>query len=92
MDDLFKILIVDDNTVDRHAGEECGLYKEVALSPSRRMLADYSLFFRGIIRSVWNDVSKNIEVICDSDDVYRSMFDGLKTAMKTDEEITFVLK
>jgi hypothetical protein len=91
MDDLFKILIVDDKTLDSHAGEECGLYKEVVLSPSRRILSDYSLFFRGIIRSVWHDVSRNIEVICDSEDVYRGMFSDLKSSMESEENITFRL-
>lgn len=91
MDAPFKLLVVDDNTVDRHVGEECDLYKEVVFSPTRRQLADYSLFFRGIIRSAWNDVSKNIDVICDTDDAYKSMLDGLKSTMEKEEGITFSL-
>lgn len=92
MEDQFKLLIVDDNTIDNHRGEECDLFKEVDLSPSCKKLYEYSLFFKGIIRSVWNDVSKNIEVICDSECVYSDMFDDLKVSMETDENITFTLK
>jgi hypothetical protein len=92
MEDQFKLLIINDDTIDAHAGENCDLYKEVILSPTRKQLAEYKLFFRGIIRSVWNDVSKNIEVVCDAGDGYRVILDDLKTVMEAEESITFTLK
>jgi len=91
MEDRFKLLVVDETTLERHVGEECDLYKEVCLSPTKFQISEYVLFFRGIIRSAWHDVSQNITITCDTEDVYRVIFEDLKEKMETEENITYVV-
>lgn len=89
MEDLFNLLVVDENSLSQHIGEECELYKEVPSSPTS--ISEYELYFRGIIRSVWNEVSQNINVICDADQIYVEMFIELKEKMFIEEQIVFTI-
>lgn len=91
MEDRFDLLVVDETTVNNHVGEEYTLYREVIPSPTRNQLNDYTLFFRGIIRSAWHDISKNIIVLCDTSDDYCYMFERIKAVMEEEEGITFVI-
>lgn len=91
MENQFKILIVDTRTIDNHRGEECDYFHEVVLYPTRKQLSEYKLFFMGIIRSVWHELSKNISVICDTEDFYLPMMENLQEKMKENENINFTL-
>lgn len=93
MEDLFKILIVDDVTIKNHEGEEWDLFQEVKSSPSILQIQEYTYLFRGIIRSIWHDVSKTIEISCDtSDDSYLTLLNQIKESMLIEEMITFSIK
>ena len=93
MEEQFKFLVVDENTFERHVGEECDDLKEVSPNPTKRDVQTYSLFFRGIIRSAWNDRSNKIEVVTDVEsDLYNNMFDQLQSTMKLEEGIDFTIR
>lgn len=93
MDGQFKILVVDGNTFENHVGEDYGDFKEVDVKPTKRMIQTYSLFFRGIIRSCWHDISKDIEIVIDTEsDLYNNMFEQLQETMKSEENIDFTIR
>lgn len=92
MADLFKILVVDENTFENHIGEECDDLKELSVSPSKRLLSEYGLYFKGIVRSVWKEVSQEIEIVLDVEsELYNTMLETLSESMK-EEGITFQIR
>ena len=60
-------------------------------SPSitgKKDASEFNLFLRGIIRSVWHDVSKEITVTAD-DDLIRGIIADVAAVMGKDEGISF---
>lgn len=93
MEEPFKILVVDENSFENHIGEECNDLKEVVVNPTRRNIQTYTLLFRGIIRSIYHDSSKLIEVVIDVEsDLYNNMFEQLKETMQAQEKIDFEIR
>jgi len=92
VEDQFNILVVDSTTFDQHIGEEYDEIKEVDSSPSISKREEYFLYFRGIIRSIYHDVSKQIVITCDTqEDTYFQMFEDLLSIMKEQENISFIV-
>jgi hypothetical protein len=88
---MFTVLVVDPVTILNHEGFDYDFYKEVMTEPSLNQMREYDLYFQGIIRSVWNEVSLDINVICDTNEIYWLMFEDLKEKMKRLENIEFNL-
>ena len=88
---MFTVLVVDSVTILNHEGFDYDFYKEVMTEPSLNQMREYELYFQGIIRSVWNEVSLDINVICDTNEIYWLMFEDLKEKMKRLENIEFNL-
>ena len=66
----------------------CDLAVKAPVISGKKEAHEFNLFLRGIIRSVWHDVSKDISVKADSD-ILRGIVSDLSVVMSGDEGITF---
>lgn len=92
MENRFKLLVVDSSTYESHIGEECSDLKEVSIAPKRNELESYKLFFLGMIRSIWKEISQQIEIVTDTEScLYESLFKDIQDQMVEKENIVFTI-